>query len=91
MAYSCRRCGTISTQPLCPNHPQQPRTTGRQLQAARAQLAATQDFTCHICGEPILHGQPWHIDHIQPLAAGGHEHPANRAPAHAACNQAKGG
>src|SRR5690606_9293962 len=51
---------------------------------------------CHICGEPIDWDADWLdprsfvVDHKTPLAAGGTDDLANKAPAHRACNRAKG-
>ena len=43
---------------------------------------------CGICGDPIM--EPYHIDHIHPLAAGGTHEPDNVQLAHPACNWRKG-
>lgn len=51
---------------------------------------------CHICGEAIDYDADWLdpnsfvVDHKIPLAAGGTDDLANKAPAHRACNRAKG-
>lgn len=43
---------------------------------------------CGICGDPIM--EPYHLDHIHPLAAGGTHEPDNVQLAHPACNWRKG-
>lgn len=51
---------------------------------------------CHICGEAIDYDAHWLdpnsfvVDHIVPLKAGGKDTLQNKAPAHRACNRAKG-
>lgn len=44
---------------------------------------------CYLCGEPILHGQRWNLDHIKPRSKGGKTTPDNLRPTHYDCNEAK--
>lgn len=90
MAYSCAVCGVITPAPRCPAHTTQPRTRGRANQRQRRQVIATHGRTCHICGNPIGQGEPWHMDHIVSLSQGGTDRPGNLAPAHTRCNLQKG-
>jgi 5-methylcytosine-specific restriction enzyme A len=41
---------------------------------------------CHICGQAIQVGQRWQVSHPVPLALGGEDVDANRAPAHNKCH-----
>ena len=44
---------------------------------------------CYLCGEPILPGQEWNLDHVKPRAKGGKSELYNLRPTHYECNQAK--
>jgi 5-methylcytosine-specific restriction endonuclease McrA len=61
----------------------------------RARVAATR-AACHICGNPIDYALPhtdphsFVIDHVIPLAKGGHDSIENVRAAHRQCNRAKG-
>mgnify|MGYP002516074397 CR=1 FL=1 len=44
---------------------------------------------CYLCGEPIVKGDKWNLDHIRPRAKGGLTVPDNLRPVHVDCNQAK--
>lgn len=44
---------------------------------------------CGICGQPVG-ADDWHLDHIVPLARGGHHTYDNVQVAHPSCNQRKG-
>ena len=44
---------------------------------------------CYLCGEPIIEGQRWNLDHIKPKSKGGLTVPDNLRPVHYDCNQAK--
>lgn len=44
---------------------------------------------CYLCGEPILPGQKWNLDHVHPRSKGGQTKPNNLRPTHYDCNQAK--
>ena len=44
---------------------------------------------CYLCGEPILQGQKWNLDHIKPRSKGGETTPENLRPTHYDCNSAK--
>ena len=44
---------------------------------------------CYLCGEPILEGQKWNLDHVRPKSKGGPTTPDNLRPVHYDCNQAK--
>lgn len=45
--------------------------------------------TCGICGEAVDPAD-WHLDHVVPLAKGGHHTYENVQVAHPGCNQSKG-
>lgn len=57
-----------------------------------ADVYAQTGGVCHICKRPCgpRHGADWHVEHIIPLAEGGPDTLGNLAPAHPACNRAKG-
>lgn len=44
---------------------------------------------CYLCGQPILEGQKWNLDHIKPRSKGGKTEADNMRPTHYDCNQAK--
>lgn len=44
---------------------------------------------CYLCGQPIVLGQKWNLDHIKPRSKGGKTTPANLRPTHYDCNLAK--
>lgn len=60
----------------------------------RKRIAATR-ANCHICGGPIDYSLPhtdpqsFVVDHIVPIAKNGADRLANKAAAHAACNNKK--
>ena len=62
--------------------------TPRVIQAARRSWAphVAQEPVCEMCGERILKGQLWHVDHAVPLSEGGAVGRENQRPVHAACN-----
>ena len=53
-------------------------------------LAYAGELPCTRCHEPVRYGQPFHLDHIQPLAEGGTDTPTNLGVAHPACNTRHG-
>lgn len=57
-----------------------------------ADVYAQTGGACHICKRPCgpRHGADWHVEHIIPLSEGGPDTLGNLAPAHPACNRAKG-
>jgi 5-methylcytosine-specific restriction endonuclease McrA len=70
--------------------------TGRPYRRARQRLIDTR-AACHICGRPIDYTLPYGnpmafvMDHVVPIAHGGHElAPSNTAAAHWVCNARKG-
>lgn len=69
------------------------RWSGRRWQQLRAAMQQQVDAgaRCSHCGEAILPGQAWDMDHLVPRADGGALlDPANLAPAHRACNRRAG-
>lgn len=44
---------------------------------------------CYLCGQPIVDGQHWNLDHVRPASRGGATAPENLRPVHYDCNQAK--
>lgn len=44
---------------------------------------------CYLCGEPILEGQKWNLDHVKPRSKGGKTEADNLRPTHYECNSAK--
>lgn len=65
-------------------------SSGRAWAALRAEVAAALPAACGWCGVDIDPAEPWHLDHITPVAAGGTDTRDNVQPLHAACNRAKG-
>jgi hypothetical protein len=49
-------------------------------------IAERDKWTCHICEQGYIPGQPWVIDHDQALAKGGTNHVKNLRLAHKRCN-----
>ena len=43
---------------------------------------------CHLCGG-YIHGKPWDVEHVIPLAMGGADDETNMRPAHKACHAPK--
>ena len=59
--------------------------------ALRAQIQAQADYRCEYCKTSSrLVGMPLVIDHMQPQAEGGSDHPDNLAAACYRCNEFKG-
>ena len=55
-------------------------------------LLGAQSENCFICGKTIdltVHRNHIHIDHVEPLAAGGRDGPENLAVTHDSCNRSK--
>ncbi len=44
---------------------------------------------CYLCGEPIVDGDDWNLDHIVPRAKHGRTTPDNLRPVHVDCNASK--
>lgn len=64
----------------------------RVVRSLHRKLGIFQDHLgiCHICGARIDGvREPWHLDHIIPLALGGEDTEANLAPVHAKCHATK--
>lgn len=60
---------------------------GRPWRRLRIQILDRDRRICHLCGHPGADT----VDHLVPLAAGGHPtDPANLAAAHLTCNSRKG-
>lgn len=59
-----------------------------QWQALRARWALLLPMPCARCGEPVAPDEPWHLDHLVPVAMGGG--PETARPAHARCNMTAG-
>lgn len=58
---------------------------------ARAYVAATLPAPCSVCGDQVQPWEPWQLDHVVPLARGGHPLALdNIAPSHKRCNASKG-
>lgn len=62
----------------------------------RAEVFASDNFTCRLCGDPLAMGEAMPhplsptVDHIIPLSKGGHHVRSNVQSAHFLCNTAKG-
>lgn len=59
-------------------------------------IAERDNWTCHLCDEPIPQGAQWpdllsvSLDHVIPLSKGGIHDPSNVKAAHLGCNIRKG-
>lgn len=53
-------------------------------------LLKRQGHLCGICSAWLFEGDPWHVDHIIPVARGGRHREDNLQVTHAKCNLAKG-
>jgi len=53
-------------------------------------IARRDKWTCHWCEIGYLPNDPWEIDHVVPLSAGGTNHLTNLSLAHRSCNADKG-
>ncbi len=64
--------------------------SGDEYAALKKTLHSTQGGNCFICEQPIdLDIQETDVDHVEPLAVGGHDDPTNFAVTHASCNRSK--
>lgn len=81
---ACLACGNLTNAgSYCQRH--QPRNgSTRQWRKTRAAILTARPF-CAECGRPAEH-----LDHVQPIARGGTDQPANLQPLCSACNLAKG-
>ncbi len=52
----------------------------------RAQVLASTDARCHVCGGAIDKNERWQADHVLAHSAGGAHALSNYLPAHALCN-----
>lgn len=52
-------------------------------------IAERDKWTCHICEQGYIPGQPWEIDHDKAVAKGGTNHVKNLRLAHRRCNRDK--
>lgn len=57
----------------------------RRAREAWAEAVAAGTVACARCGEQILPGEPWHLDHVDG------DRSSYLGPSHAACNTAAGG
>ena len=44
---------------------------------------------CWLCGEKIMIGEAWDVEHRKPLWLGGEDEPTNLSPAHTKCHKSK--
>lgn len=44
---------------------------------------------CYLCGQPILDGEKWNLDHVLPRSKKGKTVPENLRPTHYECNASK--
>ena len=64
--------------------------TYQQWVRVRAVVAATLPQPCSVCGDLVQPFQRWDLDHLVPLARGGHPLAmSNLGPAHTSCNRRK--
>jgi len=82
----CIGCGSLTHASRCPAcqivHPR-----GRPYDRLRVMILQRDNWTCHLCGQAGASV----VDHVTPLAQGGHPtDPANLAAACASCNARKG-
>lgn len=52
-------------------------------------IAERDRWTCHICQQGYIPGDPWEIDHDKALVNGGTNHVKNLRLAHKSCNGGK--
>ena len=52
-------------------------------------VAERDGWTCHICELGYIPGQPWELDHDEPVAKGGTNHVKNLRLSHKRCNRDK--
>lgn len=87
-------CPTLTTTSHCPTHQPKPwagstrrtRTSnGWQQQTEARQVMRRDARVCHVCGQPGA----TQVDHVVPVAQGGPDTLANKAPIHVDCHNAK--
>lgn len=67
-----------------------PPTKRRSMTKARATaIFLKEDGICHICGNPIVAGEAWEVEHPDELADGGSDDDAAKKPAHVKCHKPK--
>ena len=73
-----------------------PPLTGRPWRRLRHHILTTRPAICAQCGQPIdltlsgFHDYGPTVDHVEPRARGGTDHPTNLQPMHRICNLRKG-
>lgn len=68
-------------------------TRSKRLQLpldAILRIAARDGWTCHVCDEGFITGDPWEVDHDVAISRGGTNHLANLRLCHKSCNRDKG-
>jgi RNA-directed DNA polymerase len=57
------------------------------LSAGDRKLGVAQEWTCRVCGEPLMNGEELHRHHKEPKGMGGSESYSNRELVHLYCHQ----
>lgn len=67
-----------------------PPTKRRSMTKARATaIFVREDGVCYLCGNPIVAGEAWEVEHPDELADGGSDDDADLRPAHVRCHKPK--
>jgi 5-methylcytosine-specific restriction endonuclease McrA len=66
------------------------RQWARQRRAWQSVMVSGVVVECPWCHDRVDPYQPWHLDHLIPVTAGGTDDVLNLHPMHPACNRAKG-
>lgn len=66
-----------------------PTKRGSMTKARATAIFLREDGICHICGNPIVAGEAWEVEHPDELADGGSDDDAVKKPAHVKCHKSK--
>ena len=75
--------------PLWSDLPFDHRPKVRTVSRRRGEVFARSEGRCHYCGTQLTLDGRWHVEHQQPRALGGGDHPLNLVAACVPCNLAK--
>lgn len=57
--------------------------------AQRVRIFDAAGGVCHLCGQPIKHGEKWEAEHVKARGRGGADSLTNYKPAHIDCHKPK--